>query len=307
MSEAVESKGTATVLPAHFDAGSAADYVSLMKPRVMSLVIFTAGIGLFMAPGSVHPVLAFSALLMIALGAGGSAALNMWYDADIDRQMSRTQNRAIPAGKITSEAALGYGLWISGFSVLALGVLINYTSAALLAFTIFFYAVIYTMWLKRLTPQNIVIGGAAGALPPVVGWAVASPVMTLEPWLYFAIIFMWTPPHFWALALLKQEEYGSVQVPMLPVTHGIASTKRQIVIYSVALVAVSLSPVYFGFAGQIYFASMVVLNSIFLALAVWLALDASRMRRLATSLFTYSIAYLFILFALLPIDRSWGG
>ncbi len=299
------SDGKAVIaLPASYDAGSAGDYLALMKPRVMSLVIFTAGVGLAMAPGNLHPVLTITALIMIALGAGGSAAINMWFDADIDSQMSRTQARPIPAGKMSAESALNFGLWTSGIAVLSLAVLINYTSAALLAFTIFFYGVIYTIWLKRRTPQNIVIGGAAGALPPVVGWAAVSSVWTIEPWLYFLIIFVWTPPHFWALALLKEQEYGAVKIPMLPNTHGVATTKLQIIIYSVVLVAASLSPAYFGFSGNVYLVGVGAMNVGFLGLAIWLGLSGQAIQRPAKWLFAFSIAYLFVLFALLPIDRG---
>ena len=206
--------------PASVDVGSAADYIALMKPRVMSLVVFTALVGLVMAPGAMHPVMAVAAIALIAVGAGASAALNMWYDADIDAVMSRTKTRPVPAGRVTPDAALTFGLWVSGLSVLSMAVMINYLSAALLAFTIFFYAVIYTMFLKRRTAQNIVIGGAAGALPPVIGWAAAANSVSIEPLIYFAIIFFWTPPHFWALALIKNDDYQAANVPMLPVTAG---------------------------------------------------------------------------------------
>ena len=297
---------TVIVPPAYSDAGSAGDYLALMKPRVMSLVIFTAGIGLFMAPGTLHPVLTFAALAMIALGAGGSAAINMWFDADIDSQMSRTKLRPIPSGKIDAGSALSFGLWMSGIAVLSLAVLINYTSAALLAFTIFFYGVIYTIWLKRRTPQNIVIGGAAGALPPVVGWAAAGSIWTIEPWLYFLIIFVWTPPHFWALALLKEQEYEKVKVPMLPNTHGPRATKNQIVLYSLVLVAASILPAYLGYAGSVYLAGVLIMDAVFLGLALWLAFSGAALHRPAKWLFAFSIAYLFLLFALLPIDRSFG-
>jgi len=208
------------------DAGSAADFISLMKPRVMSLVVFTALIGLVMAPVSLHPVVAVSAVILIAIGAGAAAALNMWYDADIDAVMTRTKTRPVPAGRIDQEEALIFGLWLSGISVLSMAVLINYTSAALLAFTIFFYAVIYTILLKRRTAQNIVIGGAAGAFPPVIGWVAATGSFSIEPLLFFLIIFIWTPPHFWALALVKNDDYSAANIPMLPVTRGADATVR---------------------------------------------------------------------------------
>jgi protoheme IX farnesyltransferase len=235
--------------PESVDVGSTADYIALMKPRVMSLVVFTALVGLVMAPGAMHPVMAVAAIALIAVGAGASAALNMWYDADIDALMSRTQDRPVPSGRVTPDAALTFGLWVSGLSVLSMAVMINYLSAALLAFTIFFYAVIYTMFLKRRTAQNIVIGGAAGALPPVIGWAAAANSVSIEPLIYFAIIFFWTPPHFWALALIKNDDYQAANVPMLPVTSGVKSTLTQIVLYAFLLFGVSLLPYALGFSG----------------------------------------------------------
>ncbi|MDA9230584.1 heme o synthase [Alphaproteobacteria bacterium] len=290
--------------PASMDAGSAADYISLMKPRVMSLVVFTGLIGMVMAPGSMHPVLAVSAVVLIALGAGASAALNMWYDADIDAIMSRTQDRPVPSGRVSGEAALSFGLWMSGLSVLSMAVLINYLSAALLAFTIFFYAVIYTMWLKRRTAQNIVIGGAAGALPPVIGWAAASGSLSLEPLIFFAIIFIWTPPHFWALALVKNEDYKAANVPMLPVTAGRVATLNQIVLYSIGLVCVVMLPYVLGFSGLLYAAGAAILNVGFLGLAVLLRFAKELQRdRLSGMLFAYSIFYLFLIFTLLLADR----
>ncbi|MDB4106473.1 heme o synthase [bacterium] len=290
--------------PASMDAGSAADYISLMKPRVMSLVVFTGLIGMVMAPGSMHPVLAVSAVVLIALGAGASAALNMWYDADIDAIMSRTQDRPVPSGRVSGEAALSFGLWMSGLSVLSMAVLINYLSAALLAFTIFFYAVIYTMWLKRRTAQNIVIGGAAGALPPVIGWAAASGSLSLEPLIFFAIIFIWTPPHFWALALVKNEDYKAANVPMLPVTAGRVATLNQIVLYSIGLVCVVMLPYVLGFSGLLYAAGAAILNVGFLGLAVLLRFAKEPQRdRLSGMLFAYSIFYLFLIFTLLLADR----
>ena len=238
--------------PASVDVGSTADYIALMKPRVMSLVVFTALVGLVMAPVSVHPVMAVAAILLIAVGAGASAALNMWYDADIDAVMDRTKTRPVPAGRVTPEAALTFGLWVSGLSVLSMAVMINYLSAALLAFTIFFYAVIYTMFLKRRTAQNIVIGGAAGALPPVIGWAAATNSISLEPLIYFAIIFFWTPPHFWALALIKNQDYEAANVPMLPVTAGVKATLHQIVLYAFVLFGITLLPYALGYSCLLY-------------------------------------------------------
>ena len=293
--------------PASVDVGSAADYIALMKPRVMSLVVFTALIGLVMAPGAMHPVMAVAAIALIAVGAGASAALNMWYDADIDAVMSRTQDRPVPSGRVAPDAALTFGLWVSGLSVLSMAVMINYLSAALLAFTIFFYAVIYTMFLKRRTAQNIVIGGAAGALPPVIGWAAAANSVSIEPLIYFAIIFFWTPPHFWALALIKNDDYQAANVPMLPVTAGVKSTLSQIVLYAFVLFGVTLLPYALGFSGLFYASGAALLGGVFVALCVSLALASDKNRnRVAGMTFAYSIFYLFLLFVLLPTDRVMG-
>ena len=286
------------------DAGSTADFISLMKPRVMSLVVFTALVGLIMAPVSVHPVLAVSAVILIALGAGGSAALNMWYDADIDAVMVRTKTRPIPAGRIDQEDVLMFGLWMSGLSVLSMAVLINYASAALLAFTIFFYAVIYTMFLKRHTTQNIVIGGAAGAFPPVIGWVAATGSISLEPLVLFLIIFMWTPPHFWALALVKNDDYRAANIPMLPVVAGVGATVRQILFYTLALAVTVMLPYLLGFSGMLYGVGAGVASAIFVGLSLLLAVSKDALRnRIAGMVFAYSIFYLFIIFALLPADR----
>lgn len=286
------------------DAGSSADFISLMKPRVMSLVVFTALVGLIMAPVSVHPVLAVSAVILIALGAGGSAALNMWYDADIDAVMARTKTRPIPAGRIDQEDAKMFGLWISGLSVLSMAVLINYESAALLAFTIFFYAVVYTMFLKRRTAQNIVIGGAAGAFPPVIGWVAATGSISLEPLVLFMIIFIWTPPHFWALALVKNDDYRAANIPMLPVVAGANVTVLQILFYTLVLAVTVMLPYLLGFASLLYGVGAGVASSIFVGLSLLLALSTPQRRnRVAGIVFTYSIFYLFIIFALLPADR----
>ena len=225
------------------------DYLALLKPRVMSLVVFTALVGLLVAPGHVHPVIGFTALLCIAIGAGASGALNMWYDADIDAVMTRTKSRPIPAGRVQPGEALAFGATLAIFSVAALGVLVNWFAAALLAFTIFFYVFVYTMWLKRSTPQNIVIGGAAGAFPPMIGWASVTGDVSLAPVLMFLIIFLWTPPHFWALSLLKSDDYARAGVPMLPVVAGHDETRRQILIYTLILAPVGLTPSLFGFAG----------------------------------------------------------
>ncbi len=293
--------------PESVDVGSAADYIALMKPRVMSLVVFTALVGLVMAPGAMHPVMAVAAITLIAVGAGASAALNMWYDADIDAVMSRTKTRPVPSGRVTPDAALTFGLWVSGLSVLSMAVMINYLSAALLAFTIFFYAVIYTMFLKRRTPQNIVIGGAAGALPPIIGWAAAANAISIEPLIYFAIIFFWTPPHFWALALIKNDDYQAANVPMLPVSAGVKSTLSQIVLYAFVLFGVSLLPYVLGFSGLFYASGATLLGGLFIFLCVGLALGSEKNRnRLAGMTFAYSIFYLFLLFVLLPTDKVIG-
>ncbi len=293
--------------PASRDVGSAADYIALMKPRVMSLVVFTALVGMVMAPGTLHPVMAVAALALISIGAGASAALNMWYDADIDAVMSRTKERPIPSGRVSKEAALTFGLWVSGLSVMAMAVMINYLSAALLAFTIFFYAVVYTMWLKRSTAQNIVIGGAAGALPPVIGWAATANSLSVEPLIYFAIIFFWTPPHFWALALIKNDDYKAANVPMLPVTNGTKATLTQIVVYAVILFGITLLPYVLGYSGVFYAAGAAVLSGLFLALCLALAFTKAEQRnRVAGMTFAYSIFYLFLLFVLLPADKLMG-
>ena len=280
------------------------DYFALLKPRVMSLVVFTAIIGLLLAPGGINPVVGVIAILCIAIGAGGSGALNMWYDADIDRVMSRTANRPIPSGRVTKDEALTLGLICSGFSVGILGLATNWVAAALLAFTIFFYAVIYTMWLKRSTPQNIVIGGAAGAFPPMIGWAAVTGDISLPSIVLFLIIFLWTPPHFWALALYKQGDYGAAGIPMLPNVAGEQATKVQILAYSVILVATSLAPSFIGMSGVLYTAVAAVTGAsfVFLAWRLYRSTDAS-MKKIARSLFTYSLSYLFVIFLALITDR----
>jgi protoheme IX farnesyltransferase len=280
------------------------DYFALLKPRVMSLVVFTAIIGLLLPPGGINPVVGFIAILCIAIGAGGSGALNMWYDADIDRVMSRTANRPIPAGRVSREEALTLGLVCSGFSVMILGLATNWVAAALLAFTIFFYAVIYTMWLKRSTPQNIVIGGAAGAFPPMIGWAAVTGDVSLPSIVLFLIIFLWTPPHFWALALYKQGDYGAAGIPMLPNVAGEQATKVQILVYSVILVATSLIPSFIGMSGWLYTLVAVIAGTSFVYLAARLyRADAARMKKIARSLFTYSLSYLALIFFALMTDH----
>jgi protoheme IX farnesyltransferase len=286
---------------------SVGDYIALLKPRVMSLVVFTALVGLAVAPGAMHPVTAFTALLCIAVGAGASGALNMWFDADIDAKMTRTARRPVPMGRVQPGEALAFGLTLSVFSVVILGLLVNLLSAALLAFTIFFYAVVYTMWLKRSTPQNIVIGGAAGAFPPMIGWAAVTGSMSLEPILLFAIIFIWTPPHFWALALYKTEDYARAGIPMLPVVAGEVVTRRHILLYTLLLVPVGIAPWPLGFASALYGVTSVVAGAIMLLLAWQVFRERRPVERACRNLFAFSILYLFLLFAVLLVDRGWGG
>jgi protoheme IX farnesyltransferase len=288
--------------------GSIGDYFALMKPRVMSLVVFTALVGMVLAPGQLHPALAVIALLCIAVGAGASGALNMWYDADIDACMQRTASRPIPRGQVTPDEALTFGMVLAIGSVLTLGLIVNWLAGALLAGTIAFYVLVYTMWLKRRTPQNIVIGGAAGAFPPMIGWAAATGSVSLESIVLFLIIFMWTPPHFWALALYRARDYERAGVPMLPVVAGAQETRRQIVIYSALLVPLGVWPAFMGLGGPIYALFSIVLGAIFLALAinVHAPREGREADRAAKQLFGFSIFYLFGLFATLLLERSMG-
>jgi protoheme IX farnesyltransferase len=282
------------------------DFITLMKPRVMSLVVFTALTGMVAAPGAIHPVLAVIALLAIAIGAGASGALNMWYDADIDARMARTAARPIPRGHLTREEALSFGSVLSVFSVLTLGVLVNWTAGALLALTIAYYLFVYTMWLKRRTPQNIVIGGAAGAFPPMIGWAAVTGSVSIESMLMFLIIFMWTPPHFWALSLYRCRDYERVGVPMLPVVAGAAETRRQIWLYSLVLVPLAVLPVAIGLGGIAYAIASVALGAMFLYLA-WRVRTITQGREADTAarrLFGFSILYLFLLFAVLLAEHA---
>ncbi|ODN71631.1 heme o synthase [Methylobrevis pamukkalensis] len=284
---------------------SVGDFFELLKPRVMSLVIFTALVGIVLAPGGVHPLLGAVALLAIAVGAGASGALNMWYDADIDRVMSRTAGRPIPSGRVTPEEALSFGLVLAVLSVFTLGVALNWAAAALLAFTIFFYAVVYTMWLKRSTPQNIVIGGAAGAFPPMIGWAAVTGDVSLASVVLFLIIFLWTPPHFWALALVKSDDYARAGIPMMPIVAGNASTRRQIVVYSVIFALIGLAPWALGFGGMVYGVTAGVLGAIFVGLSVDILRtgDGPHARKVSMRLFLFSIFHLFALFAVLLGER----
>ncbi len=248
----------------HADEAGFGDYFALLKPRVMSLVVFTALVGLLAAPVPIHPFVGFCAILFIAIGGGASGALNMWWDSDIDKVMKRTKGRPIPSGKVEPGEALALGLGLSGLSVMMLALATNVFAGAFLAFTIFFYAVVYTMWLKRSTPQNIVIGGAAGAFPPVIGWVAATGSMAVEPWLMFALTFMWTPPHFWALALFMRSDYDDAGVPMLTVTHGRRATRTHILIYTGLLAILAVGTAFSGIGGPIYLAVSLVLNALFL-------------------------------------------
>lgn len=274
------------------------DYWILTKPRVMSLSIFTSGVGLFLAPGTIHPFIAIIALLCIAVGAGGAGALNMWYERHTDGKMRRTENRPLPKNRILPNDALSFGVMLSCGSVLVLGLTVNWVSSLWLAFTIFFYAFIYTVLLKPHTPQNIVIGGAAGAFPPIIGWVAVTGGLSLEPWLLFLIIFMWTPPHFWALALRQSEDYARAGIPMLPVVQGSLATRKQIFLYSLLLIGSSVLPYIYGMMGLIYLVSALVLGGIFLVYAYQTYKDESR----AMALFVYSIIYLFLLFLVMIGD-----
>ncbi len=282
------------------------DYWALLKPRVMTLVVFTAACGLVAAPGHLSPFLSFVAVLCIAVGAGASAAFNQWWEADIDALMKRTANRPLPAGRLAREDALAFAIILSVGSVVTLGFATNWVAAAWLALAIFFYAVVYTIWLKPSTPQNIVIGGAAGAFPPIVGWAAVTGDVTALPLLLFAIIFAWTPPHFWALALFVRIDYAKAGIPMLPVTHGVAETRRQILIYSVVLAAVSVAPWALGLVGPIYGVPVALISLLFVGLAARVAASRTELAGEMTAekaLFKYSLLYLALLFAALVADR----
>ncbi|MEJ6394327.1 heme o synthase [Gymnodinialimonas sp. 2305UL16-5] len=315
MSDFTAQSSAAQAFPGAPEAGFG-DYVALLKPRVMSLVVFTALVGLLVAPGGTSPMVGFTAILFIALGAGASGALNMWYDADVDAVMKRTARRPVPAGKVEPREALTLGLWLSALSVVMLGLATNWVAAGLLAFTIFFYAVVYTMWLKRATPQNIVIGGAAGAFPPVIGWAAVTGDVSIASVLMFGLIFMWTPPHFWALALFMKSDYHEAKIPMLTVTHGRAETRRQILIYTVLLAPVALALAVTSVAGPAYMATALVLNAIFLkgAWDIWrrdeLAAEADGYA-VEKRVFKFSLIYLFLHFGALLVDALmapiWGG
>ena len=293
---------------------SLGDYFALLKPRVMSLVIFTAFVGMLAAPISVHPVVGFASILFIAVGAGASGALNMWWDADMDAVMKRTAKRPIPAGKVQPGEALYLGAALSGMAVMMLALSSNLLAAGLLAFTIFFYAVIYTMWLKRSTSQNIVIGGAAGAFPPLIGWVVATGSMSIEGWLMFALIFVWTPPHFWALALFMRSDYDDAGIPMLTVTHGRPSTRRHILGYTVVLFALAVGTGFTSIGGPVYLVAALVLNILFLkgAYDIWNRDEVvSEVDNYAVErkFFKLSLLYLFLHFGAILAEallRPWG-
>jgi protoheme IX farnesyltransferase len=281
-----------------------ADFIELLKPRVMSLVVFSGFAGLMVAPGELHPVLATVAVLCIAVGAGASGAINMWYDRDIDAIMQRTRRRPIPAGRVESEAAVSFGVVLAIGAVTLMAVAVNWLAAGLLAFTIAFYVFVYTMWLKRRTPQNIVIGGAAGAFPPMIGWAAVTGEISVASIALFLLIFMWTPPHFWALALYRTGDYAKAGVPMLPVVAGARATKAQMLVYTVLLFPLALAPWALGLTGAVYAAAAAVLGLLFILAAVRVWFDSGE--RAARQMFAFSILYLFLLFTLLIVDRAPG-
>jgi protoheme IX farnesyltransferase len=280
------------------------DFIALLKPRVMSLVVFSGLAGLLVAPGQIHPLIAAVAIFCIAIGSGASGAINMWYERDIDALMGRTKTRPLPAGRMAPETAIAFGVTLAVAAVVLMGLIVNWTAAILLAMAEAFYVFVYTVWLKRRTPQNIVIGGAAGAFPPMIGWAAMTGDLALLPLLLFAIIFMWTPPHFWALALYRSGDYARAGVPMLPVVAGPKATKRQILLYSLLLVPLTLVPYGLGLAGAVYGVSAGLLGAVFLACAV--AVQFDKTERSPRRLFAYSILYLFLLLSALVADSLLG-
>jgi len=296
----INSTGSAEIVGAE-----PTDYIQLLKPRVMSLVVFSGLAGLLVAPGTLHPILAVVAVLCIAVGAGASGAINMWYDRDIDAVMERTQKRPIPMGRMIPGDALGFGVVLAIGSVTVMGLAVNIVAASLLLLAILFYVFVYTVWLKRRTPQNIVIGGASGAFPPMIGWAAVTGSVGIESLVLFAIIFFWTPPHFWALALYRSGDYEKAGVPMLPVVAGQRETKRQMLLYTLLLLPLALAPTFMGIAGWLYGGAAFVMGGLFCmaALAVWYD-DSDRAPK---RMFGFSIFYLFVLFALMIADRTVGG
>jgi protoheme IX farnesyltransferase len=303
MSDTAQTLWTTTTAPARVR-----DYVDLLKPRVMSLVVFTGLIGVLIAPVHIHPFEVFLAVLAIALGSGAAGCINMWYERDLDALMARTANRPLPAGRVEPDDALGLGVLLSIFSVLLMALATNFVAAALLTAAILFYVFVYTIWLKRRTPQNIVIGGAAGAFPPMIGWAAATGDVSLTGIALFLLIFLWTPPHFWALALYRSDDYRRAGVPMLPVVAGPRATKKQMLIYTLVLVPVALAPTLLGAVGWLYGAVAAILSAGFIAHAVvvWRAPDDRRGHGAAKRMFKFSLLYLAVLFAALPVDRLLG-
>jgi protoheme IX farnesyltransferase len=301
--------GTMTITDAGAAPARVRDYIDLLKPRVMSLVVFTGLIGVLIAPVHIHPFEAALAVLAIALGSGAAGAINMWYERDIDALMARTANRPLPAGRVAPDDALGLGVLLSIFSVLLMALATNFVAAGLLVAAILFYVFVYTVWLKRRTPQNIVIGGAAGAFPPMIGWAAATGEVSLVGAALFLLIFLWTPPHFWALALYRSDDYRRAGVPMLPVVAGPRETKRQMLLYTLVLVPVALAPTLLGSVDWLYGAVALVMSLAFIAhaVAVWRAPDDRRGHAVARRMFKFSLLYLAILFAALPLDRMLVG
>ncbi|MCH2037057.1 MAG: heme o synthase [Rickettsiales bacterium] len=305
-------KDLSTSIPIESSSGAAVkqestvqDFIALLKPRVMSLVVFTGAIGMFLAPGSIHPFIGMIAIMCIALASGASGAINMWYDADIDAIMERTKKRPIPSGKVSADEALSFGVITALFSVLLMWMATNVMAAMLLAAAILFYVFIYTIYLKRRTAQNIVIGGAAGSFPPMIGWAAVTGTVSFESVILFLIIFVWTPAHFWALALYKSEDYKKANVPMLPVVSGEKTTKINILLYTLLTVVVTFLPIIYGFQGVIYGVVAVILNLFFIkhAINVWFVTDNQRNSGKARKMFFFSILYLFLLYASMPIDK----
>ncbi len=283
---------------------SVGDYIALLKPRVMSLVVFTGFVGLYLAPGHLHPFLAAVAVLCIAVGAGAAGAINMWYDRDIDAVMKRTRERPLPSGRMAPGDALGFGCVLAVAAVVVMGLAVNWVAAALLAGTIAFYILIYTMWLKRRTPQNIVIGGAAGAFPPMVGWAAVTGDVGADSLILFALIFFWTPPHFWALSLYRAGDYARAGVPMMPVVAGPRETKKQMLLYTVVLWPIALAPAFVGLTGLVYAVLALTLSALFTLTAIRVCYDAGEAS--AKRMFAFSILYLFLLFAVMVVDRAPG-
>jgi protoheme IX farnesyltransferase len=305
VTELSEAPATSSLRLAATAGAEVADYVEVLKPRVMALVVFTGLVGLSVAPGHLHPVLAAVAVLCIAVGAGSAGAINMWYDRDIDALMRRTSRRPLPTGRMMPGEALGFGVVLGVGAVVVMGLALNSVAAALLAATILFYVFVYTIWLKRRTSQNIVIGGAAGAFPPMIGWAAATGEIGWGAIALFAIIFFWTPPHFWALSLYRVDDYAAAGVPMLPVVSGSRETRRQILLYTLVLWPVTVGPWLLGIAGDLYVTGALLLNAVFTGTAIQVFRDDSD--RCARRMFAFSLLYLFLIFSLLMVDRAGGN